>query len=121
MADDHTQTTKPPLNLLSLPVLSKLGTVSTLTEKHEKHSQELQETVKQNALKEKEGKESKGFGGRWEEDQQIVPPGFDDNLKGFKIEMAFSYLGDEGEQFWGWYNGILNKLVNAKKHIVFIE
>ena len=32
--------------------------------------------------------------------------------------MAFSYMDDEGDKCWGWYNGIVKKVVNAN-HTVF--
>ena len=121
MADDLPVPTEPPLNLPSLPVMSKLGTVSSLAKEHEQHSEELKQSVRQDALKEKEDRESRGFGDRWKEEQQIVPPDCDDSLRGFNIEMAFSYMDDEGDKCWGWYNGVVKKVVNERSHSVLIE
>ena len=51
-----------------------------------------------------------------------VPPEFNkENMLGFKVEMAWSYIGGDGGQCFGWYNGVVVEILNSKSQSVKIE
>ena len=39
-------------------------------------------------------------------------------MKGFRLEILFSYSGDDGTQCLGWYHGVVLDVVNSKTNCV---
>ena len=63
----------------------------------------------------------RGIGDKWSKMQKDAPTKIDTSLLGYKIEMLFSGIDDEGEPFDNWYHGIVVKLVSEKGRRVKIN
>lgn len=121
MADVLEVPTEPPVTIPTLPNMQTLGTMSELAEDLEKLSEEKLIDFKKKAHDEIDQREERGDGDRWYERQRITAPKLDKNLKGFHIEMLFSYSSDDGTQCFGWYHGIIQQVVNEKTNRVRIK
>ena len=42
-------------------------------------------------------------------------------MKGFRLEILFSYSGDDGTQCLGWYHGVVQEVVNSKTNCVRVR
>ena len=109
-----------PTTMPKLPTLQKVGTISDLAKEKEQQTEETMERLKADAMLELEAREERGETDRLEYKQHLLPPK-PNKLKGFPVEMAFEYPGEDGSQCLGWYNGIVDKVLNAKVHKVRIK
>ena len=64
----------------------------------------------------------RGFGDKYSEWQDLLPPPVDDKtMAGYNIEMCFTYYDDDGMQYLDWAQGKVKRITNAKCNIVDIE
>ena len=113
MVDEKTIWDEPQVKLPTTPDMNKLGTTSELAEEQLQHSHERIQQFKESALLEIEQREERGELDRWYDRQANLPPKIND-MKGFKLEMLFSYNGDDGTQCLGWYHGVVEEVLNVK-------
>mmetsp|Transcript_34740 Transcript_34740/g.73996 ORF Transcript_34740/g.73996 Transcript_34740/m.73996 type:complete len:173 (+) Transcript_34740:503-1021(+) len=103
------------------PTMNKLGTTSGLGAQMRKENEEKYQYLKESAHEERDNREDRGEGDRWSEKQVNTALEIDDNFVGFKIEMCFTYFGDDGSECLGWYHGKVTDVLNAKTGRVRVE
>ena len=109
-----------PTTMPRLPTLQKVGTISDLAKEKEQQTEESLARLKTDALVEIEAREDRGETDRLEHKQHLLPPKAN-KLKGLRVEMAFEYPGEDGSPCLGWYNGVVDKVLNAKMHKVRVK
>ena len=119
------------MSLPSLPSMPRLGTTSSLAKAIEKGAQDKLNTVKVKARETKLNREAEGLGEKSYKEQINIPPPFESNenrhvdmkkmKKGFKIEVVFGYIGEDGSKNLGWYQGEVIEILNVEKRSVQVE
>ena len=104
---------EPPMNVPKMPAIKKLGMISELATDQEKISDDKLVALKENGWDEKRMREERGEGDGWAEKQHLLAPKMN-KLKGFRIEMTFENTAQDGSQCLAWYQGTIEKILNAK-------
>ena len=82
-----------------------------MAEELEAHTEDKLTEFKNKSNTEMECCDERGEGDQWSDKQRITALKIKD-LKELHIEMLFGYSGDDGTQFWGWYRGTVQEVVN---------
>ncbi len=85
-----------PVKLPTAPDVCTLGTLSAIGEELETKCLETVTEFKREGREERDRQENQGLGDRWGEKQSIVIPEINNKFIGFKIEMLFNYIHDQG-------------------------
>ena len=75
---------------------------------------------KNEANKQRDDQEARGYGDRWSEMQRCVMPKMED-LKNFEIEMMFEHFEADGTPYLDWDHGKVISVLNEKTRTVMIE
>lgn len=118
MAETETVPDHPPMNLPTRPTMAKLGTQSGKVAKMDSDRVTGNSELRRKWIEKREELESEGKGDILMEIQRSSMPDFNnESLKGFKIDMLFSYENGVVE----WCQGVIEKVVNAKYRTVKVR
>ena len=111
---------EPPFKFQDNTTKYQLGTDSGLQVENPVNNAKTIHDIKTEAMIERERREMEGETDRNASLQTHEMPAVDENLVGFGIEYCFSYLDDDGSEYYGWCEGVVSRIVNAKKRMVEI-
>ena len=118
MAETQTVPDHPPMNLPSCPKMAELGTQAGNVAKMDSDCSTGNSELRRKWIEKREELESEGKGDALMEIQRCSMPDFnDESLKGFKIDMLFSYENGVLE----WCQGVIEKVVNPKYRTVKVK
>ena len=118
MAETETVPDHPPMNLPTRPTMAKLGTQSGKVAKMDSDRVTGNSKLRRKWIEKREELEREGKGDILMEIQRSSMPDFNnESLKGFKIDMLFSYENGVVE----WCQGVIEKVVNAKYRTVKVR
>ena len=112
---------EPPLKFQDNTTKYTLGTQSGLSVDNVGMNIKSTEEIKADAMMERARRESVGETDRDANLQAHTMPKVDETLVGFRIEYCFSYLDQDGGEFYGWCDGVVERIVNAEKRMVDIR